>query len=83
VLSDVRDLGKPIIISETAVGPGDRHQAAGIRNLFQGLRASRQLLGLIWFDKAQDHGPYRQDWRLEGHAALIRAFRAASGYLSS
>jgi mannan endo-1,4-beta-mannosidase len=83
VLSDVRGLGKPIIISETAVGPGDRHQAAGIRNLFQGLRASRQLLGLIWFDKAQDHGPYRQDWRLEGHAALIRAFRSASGYLSS
>lgn len=82
IVSVVSGLGKPIIISETAVGPGTGNQVAGIDNLFAGLRANR-LLGLIWFDQAQDSGPYRQDWRLEGHSALIRAFRAAGGYISS
>jgi mannan endo-1,4-beta-mannosidase len=82
ILDVVQGLGKPIIISETAVGPGTGNQVAGIANLFAGLRANR-LLGLIWFDQAQDSGPYRQDWRLEGHPALVQAFRAAAGYLSS
>jgi mannan endo-1,4-beta-mannosidase len=82
VLGEVRGFGKPIIISETAVGPGTGDQTAGIANLFAGLRASR-LLGLIWFDVAQDNGQYRQDWRLEGRPALESAFRKASGYLSS
>jgi hypothetical protein len=82
VLGEVRGFGKPTIISETAVGPGTRDQAAGIANLFAGLRASK-LLGLIWFDVAQDSGSYRQDWRLEGHPALETEFRKDSGYLSS
>jgi mannan endo-1,4-beta-mannosidase len=82
VLSQVQGFGKPIIISETAVGPGTGDQVAGIDNLFAGLRQSR-LLGLIWFDKAQDNGQYQQDWRLEGNQSLITAFRAASGYISS
>jgi len=82
VLSEVEGLGKPIIISETAVGPGTGNQVAGIDNLFAGLRSSR-LLGLIWFDKAQDNGQYQQDWRLEGSPALIIAFRSASDYISS
>jgi Glycosyl hydrolase family 26 len=82
VLGEVRGFGKPIIISETAVGPGTGDQAGGIENLFAGLRASR-LLGLIWFDVAQDHGQYQQDWRLEGHPALESEFRKASRYLSS
>ncbi|HXW47132.1 MAG TPA: glycosyl hydrolase [Streptosporangiaceae bacterium] len=82
VLSEVQGLGKPIIISETAVGPRTGNQVAGVDNLFAGLRSSR-LLGLIWFDKAQDNGQYKQDWRLEGNPALVTAFRAASGYISS
>lgn len=82
VLDVVQGFGKPVIISETAVGPGTGNQVAGIDNLFAGLRASR-LLGLIWFDKAEDDGQYHQDWRLEGHPALVNAFRKAGGYISS
>src|SRR6202044_526006 len=82
VLSEVQGLGKPVIISETAVGPGTGNQVSGIDNLFAGLRASK-LLGLIWFDKAQDSGQYKQDWRLEGSSALVPAFRRAGGYISS
>jgi mannan endo-1,4-beta-mannosidase len=82
VLSEVQGYGKPIIISETAVGPGTGDQVGGIDNLFAGLRASR-LLGLIWFDMAQDNGQYQQDWRLEGSPALEAAFRRAGGYISS
>jgi hypothetical protein len=82
VLSQVQGFGKPIIISETAVGPGTNDQAGGIANLFAGLRAAR-LLGLIWFDVTQDDGQFRQDWRLEGHPALESEFRKESGYLSS
>jgi hypothetical protein len=81
-LGEVRGFGKPIIISETAVGPGTGDQTGGIANLFAGLRASK-LLGLIWFDVAQDNGPYQQDWRLEGHPGLESEFRKDSGYLSS
>jgi mannan endo-1,4-beta-mannosidase len=82
VLSEVQGLGKPVIISETAVGPGTGNQVSGIDNLFAGLRASK-LLGLIWFDKAQDSGQYKQDWRLEGSSALVSAFQRAGGYISS
>jgi mannan endo-1,4-beta-mannosidase len=82
VLTEVQGFGKPVIISETAVGPGTGDQVSGIDNLFAGLRSSR-LLGLIWFDEAQDSGQYKQDWRLEGSSALISAFRQAGGYISS
>lgn len=82
VLSEVQGFGKPVIISETAVGPGTGNQVSGIRNLFAGLRTSK-LLGLIWFDKAQDSGQYKQDWRLDGSNELVSAFRHAGGYISS
>jgi mannan endo-1,4-beta-mannosidase len=82
VLTEVRGLSKPVIISETAVGPRTGNQVSGIDNLFAGLRASK-LLGLIWFDMAQDSGQYKEDWRLEGSSALISAFRRAGGYISS
>jgi mannan endo-1,4-beta-mannosidase len=76
-------LGKPVLISETAVGPATGDQAAAIANLFTGLRSSK-LLGLIWFDVAQvSNGLYQQDWRLEDNPAAVRAFRQDSGYLSS
>jgi Glycosyl hydrolase family 26 len=79
-LAATRDLGKPVLIAETAVGPGTGDQPAGIANLFAGVRAHR-LLGLIWFDKAQDHGQYHEDWQLEGNRAATRAFRRQAGYL--
>jgi hypothetical protein len=64
----------PILISETATGP-----VAGpskITDLFAGVR-NFHLLGLVWFDQAQHHGIYHQDWRLEDSPAALTAFRKA------
>jgi mannan endo-1,4-beta-mannosidase len=75
-VSAIRQItAKPILISETAVGQL-AGQAAGIPGLFAGVRRA-QLLGLIWFDKAQSGGTYAQDWRLEGHPASEDALREA------
>ena len=69
---------KPVLLSETAVGPG-ADQAAKIRELFTGQR-QYQTLGLVWFDIAQHNGIYHQDWRVEDHPGAETAFRlAASG----
>jgi hypothetical protein len=70
-----RFTAKPILISETAVGPL-AGQAAGIPGLFAGVKR-QHLLGLIWFDKAQSGGIWAQDWRLEGHRAAEDALRQA------
>ena len=56
--------GKPILLSETAVGPGVDNEYSAIQNLFRGM-AAYKTLGLVWFDKAQHDGIYHQDWRLE------------------
>jgi mannan endo-1,4-beta-mannosidase len=66
---------KPLLLSETAVGPA-AGQAAKIRDLFLGMSAY-QTLGLVWFDIAQHAGIYHQDWRLEDSPAAESAFRAA------
>ncbi len=58
--------GKPVLLSETAVGP-DGNQPANIQNLFHGM-AAYQTLGLVWFDIAQHGSISRQNWRLEGNA---------------
>lgn len=65
---------KPILLSEAAVGRQTRHQARDISELFAGIR-SDHLRGLVWFDVAQDSGLYHQDWRLEGDASALAAFR--------
>jgi hypothetical protein len=72
----------PIMVGETAVGPMTGHQAAGIKDLFAGIRRHR-LAGLIWFDRNQmklsyGHGKrvYHQNWRLQDHRAALRAFIA-------
>lgn len=65
----------PILLSETAVGP-----AAGsskIAGLFAGI-SQDHLLGLVWFDQAQHHGIYHQDWRLEDSPASLAAFKKAA-----
>jgi hypothetical protein len=70
--------GKPILLSEAAVGPA-AGQAAKIPGLFAGMR-EYGTLGLVWFDIAQNDGPYHQDWHLEDNPAAVTAFRhAASG----
>jgi Glycosyl hydrolase family 26 len=70
---------KPILISETAVGPV-AGRAAKIPNLFAGVRANH-LLGLVWFDKSQHQGIHHQAWRIEGHAQALRQFsRQAQAY---
>lgn len=64
---------KPILLSETAVGP-QAGQFAKIGDLFQGMRKYKTL-GLVWFDKDQNQGIYHQDWRIEGDAPAAAAFR--------
>ena len=73
-ISQVRDFTrKPVLLSETAVGP-QAGQAAKIPGLFRGMK-SAGTLGLVWFDIAQDSGIYHQDWRIEASQAAERAFR--------
>jgi glycosyl hydrolase family 26 len=64
---------KPVLLSETAVGPA-AGQFAKIGNLFAGMRRY-QALGLVWFDKSQHGSIYRQNWRIEGNAPAQAAFR--------
>jgi mannan endo-1,4-beta-mannosidase len=71
--------GKPVLLSETAVGPG-AGQPAKIANLFAGMR-QYGTLGLVWFDIAQDNGLYHQDWRLENSPAAEAAFRQGASTL--
>jgi hypothetical protein len=64
----------PVLLSETAAG-----QVAGQAAVIPGLLAavtSHDLLGLVWFDKPQNHGIHHQDWRIEGNLAAEAAFRS-------
>ena len=73
-ISDVREFtAKPVLLSETAVGPR-AGQAAKIRDLFTGMRRYATL-GLVWFDMPQHRGIYHQDWRIENSPAAETAFR--------
>jgi len=70
--------GKPILLSETAVGRHD-NQFSNILDLFDGM-ARYKTLGLVWFDKdlRQQTGdaPWaRQDWRIDNELAE-RAFQS-------
>jgi hypothetical protein len=74
--------GKPVLLSETAVGP-QAGQAAKIQDLFRGM-ALYGTLGLVWFDITQNDGIYHQNWRLEDSQAAEESFRlAAQKYLRS
>src|SRR5262249_42694454 len=64
---------KPILLSETAVGPA-AGQFAKINNLFDGMRRYKTL-GLVWFDIAQSDGILHQNWRIEDSQAAMAAFR--------
>jgi mannan endo-1,4-beta-mannosidase len=62
---------KPVLLSETAVGP-KAGQFAKIGNLFNGMHRY-QTLGLVWFDIRQDDGDLHQDWRIEDSKAAAAA----------
>lgn len=78
VISQVRGLtSKPVLISETAAGPDSGpERETQIQGLFAGAVADH-LVGVVWFDEAQDDGIYHQDWRIENDPAALAAFRAA------
>jgi hypothetical protein len=65
--------GKPVLLSETAVGP-EAGQFAKIPDLFHGM-ATYKTLGLVWFDKPQHGGLYHQDWRIEDNVQAEISFR--------
>jgi mannan endo-1,4-beta-mannosidase len=65
---------KAVLLSETAV-TRNANQFASIANLFEGMRKYKTL-GLVWFDKDQSDQPEHQDWRIEGDASAVAAFRA-------
>ena len=65
--------GKPVLLSETAVGP-EAGQFAKIQDLFHGM-AKYKTLGLVWFDKPQHGGLYHQDWRIEDNVQAEISFR--------
>jgi mannan endo-1,4-beta-mannosidase len=65
--------GKPILLSETAVGP-DADPFVKILDLFAGMRRYGTL-GLVWFDKDQHDGIYHQDWRIEDNQAAEVSFK--------
>ena len=68
-----RFTNKPVLLSETAVGPA-AGQFIKIGNLFHGMRQDKTL-GLVWFDIAQSGGIFHQDWRIEDHPEATLAFR--------
>jgi hypothetical protein len=85
-IKQVRTLtGKPILLSETAVGLHD-NQLINIINLFDGM-AKYKTLGLVWFDKDQvgqttPVGTPHEDWRIEDNVQADNAFRAGVSGLS-
>lgn len=80
-IAAVRELTTdPILLSEVGIGQVSG-QAAKIPGLFAGIKRDH-LLGLVWFDVDQHGSPYAQDWRIEGHASAIAAFRQAATVIS-
>ena len=73
-INDVRSFtDKPVLLSETAVGPV-KGQFLGIENLFAGMTRYKTL-GLVWFDINQHGNIYHQDWRIEDNPRAETAFR--------
>jgi mannan endo-1,4-beta-mannosidase len=71
---------KPILLSETAVGP-QADQSAKIPDLFRGV-AKAKILGLVWFDMSHDKGVYNQDWRIEDYPPAAAAFSLWAGRMN-
>jgi len=67
---------RPFIISETSVQPGP-YAAQCVQDLFAGVKATPDLVGLIWFDYNKS-SVGREDWRLQDDAVAVTAFRQAA-----
>jgi mannan endo-1,4-beta-mannosidase len=79
-VADIRAFSNaPVLIAETAVGP-QSGQVAKIPGLFAGIWEDH-LLGLVWFDVAQNNGAYHQDWRLEDDPPALAEFRREAAAL--
>jgi hypothetical protein len=73
---------KPVLLSETAVGPEvgpAADQIAKIQDLFHGM-AKYKTLGLVWFDKTQHGSIFHQDWRLADKPLAQISFRLGVRY---
>lgn len=64
---------KPVLLSEVGIGQV-AGQARMLPSVFAGI-LKYHLIGIVWYDVAQNHGIYHQDWRLEGHHRALAAFR--------
>ena len=72
---------KPVLLSETAVGP-DAGQFVKIPNLFEGWPATRRS-GWCGSTRPSSGGIYHQDWRIEDNQQAEIAFRlSVSQYLA-
>lgn len=65
----------PVLITEVGVGPNP-NRVKQIAALYADATAAH-ISGVIWFDVAQHHGLYNQDWRLEDDPAALAAFEKA------
>jgi Glycosyl hydrolase family 26 len=74
---------RPVLIAETAVGPGTRKRPADITALFRHA-AAHHVIAVVWFDKRQSPPPIYQNWHLRPGSAAMAAFKqAARAYLTS
>jgi hypothetical protein len=69
--------GKPVLLSETAVGP-DANPFLKIHDLFTEM-INYRTLGLVWFDVDQHGSLIHQDWRLEDNGPGQTAFQLVAG----
>lgn len=78
-ISEVQSFTKrPIVLSETAVGPRTKHAVRDIRAMFAGA-AKDHIKGVIWFDrKSRGSARFLQDWRLAVDKPALREFRIAA-----
>jgi mannan endo-1,4-beta-mannosidase len=72
---------KQVLISETAIGPNSAKESQ-MNGLFQGVQRYH-LLGLVWFDQAQNNPPYHQDWRLADDRERLAMFRKDAAAIGS
>jgi hypothetical protein len=75
-LDQVRQVtSAPVMIAETAIG-GNPNRDTQIGGLLTEA-AANHIFGIIWFDVAQNHGLYHQNWHIEADPNAVTAFKNA------